>query len=706
MRVGSHRSAAGGVANAVREALERGLDCVQVFTANQRQWKPRQPSTDEIAQWNEALAQAGWADPEDHRVVSHNSYLVNLASPDAAARAKSIALQRGELERCEMLGIRLCVMHPGAHLGAKRSPKDANDLAADPNPEELEGLRRLAASLDQLHRDLPGYKVVTCLENTVGAGTTLGYNFNQLALARSMVAQPERVAYCLDTCHAVAAGYCMDTPAAAAQTMRLIEKHLGARRVLAVHANDSVFPCGSRKDRHAHILEGLCGRECFKAFVTQKAWAKVPMILETPKDGSHKGRDWDVENAARLRTLAGDRLVVAPMERSSPTAKVNPIPAAKAHSKPTTKATTKPAAKAHPKPKSAAPAAKKRGAKSRIPPLIALLLAVVPLSLNAGCKTRTLDQIRGDTPVETVAPRSGPVAPNAKESALLAQANQQVRSGNYDRALATFQEILQENPKLPDAWVGLGQVQSLKQDWTQAEVAYANAAEFDSANFDAQFGRGKALQVLNRLVDAIRAYHRALLIRPEDFDANLNMATAYLQLDEGRSAVVYAEKAVKLRPDSGTARINLGVAYEQSGRHEQAIQQYEMAAELMEPTPQLLINLLNSYAQSKRYREAVNAALLLVKLAPSANSYERLGWAYFRVGDFEKSVAGYREAVRIDPKHWPSWNGIGVNLLNAWIVDGRRNAALQADAKAAFDRSLLQNPEQPKVLKLIKAYGL
>ena len=95
-----------------------------------------------------------------------------------------------------------------------------------------------------------------------------------------------------------------------------------------------------------------------------------------------------------------------------------------------------------------------------------------------------------------------------------------------------------------------------------------------------------------------------------------------------------------------------------------------------------------------------------MKLAPRANSYERLGWAYFRVGDYEKSLASYRDAVRIDPKHWPSWNGIGVNLLNAWVVGGKKNAFLQTSAKAAFERSLLQNPEQPKVAKLIKAYKL
>ncbi|MSR33436.1 MAG: deoxyribonuclease IV [Phycisphaerales bacterium] len=664
MRIGSHRSAAGGVANAILEAVALGLDCVQLFTANQRQWKPRQPSQQECSAWFAALKTAGWSKPKNNHVVSHNSYLVNLASPDAQARKKSIGLQRSELERCEMLGIGLCVMHPGAHLGDKRSPKDKNNLEAQPNLGELAGIKRLVESLNQLHKDLPGYKVLMCLENTVGAGTTLGYNFNQLAMTRALVGHPDRIAFCIDTCHAVAAGYNMGTITGANQTLKLIDQHLKFEQIRVIHVNDSQFPCGSRKDRHAHIFDGACGSTCFGAVTKVAEWKNIPMILETPKEGLFQGRNWDVVNAERVLGAANLKFGLK------------------------------------------SPKKKTVGAQTPKNPALVLLLVTTLLVFNTACKTRTLDQIRGDTPIDNQPLFSDTTVPNVKETAQLSHAGQLIESGDYDSALATFQEILQENPKLPEAWVGVGQVQALKNDWTQSESAYLNATNLDLNNFDAQFGRGKALQVLNQLVDAIRAYHRALLIRPEDFDTNLNMATAYLQLDEGQSAVVFAEKSVKLKPDSGIARLNLGVAYELSGKPELAISQYEIAAELMEPTPQLLRNLLNAYAQSKRYREAVNAALLLVKLAPNANSYERLGWAYFRVGDYEKSLSSYREAVRIDPKHWPSWNGIGVNLLNAWINSGKKDVNLRGNAKSAFERSLQQNPEQPKVAKLIKAYKL
>ena len=379
MRIGSHRSAAGGVANAIREAIDLGLDCVQLFTANQRQWKPRQPSAQECADWFAALKNVGWSNTEDHRVVSHNSYLVNLASPDMAARKKSIALQRSELERCEMLGIRLCVMHPGAHLSSKRSPQEKNNLLADPNKEELAGIKRLVSSLDQLHKELPGYKVFTCLENTVGAGTTLGYNFNQLALARELVQDPNRIAFCIDTCHAVAAGYNMDTTTSANATLKLIDRHLGFKQVRVIHANDSLFPCGSRKDRHAHILDGACGASCFRSLTKVAAWKNVPVILETAKEGLFQGRNWDVVNAERLRSGCG--------------------------AKPSVKSA---------KAKYVATRFSKSSAAA------ALFFAIL-IVFNTACKTKTLDQIRGNTPVESPSLAGSSIIPNVQEVAQLGE---------------------------------------------------------------------------------------------------------------------------------------------------------------------------------------------------------------------------------------------------------------------------------------------
>lgn len=304
MRLGSHLSVAGGVANAVRSAIELGLESVQVFTANQRQWAPRAPSSDEIAEWFAALRDAGWSDPDEIRTVSHNSYLVNLASPDAAARKRSIAAQRAELERCEALSIRRCVMHPGAHLGTVPPRTRAPERPEACTDDELDGLARLVASLDELHESTSGFRVVTCLENTAGAGTALGYDLRQLGLIRERAKHPGRIGFCFDTCHATAAGYDMSGDASAKEVLALMERDLSFDRVLVFHLNDSKGACGSRLDRHEHIGDGECGDACFRALLTTRAFADRPGILETPKEGTFKGRPWDLENVRRLKALA------------------------------------------------------------------------------------------------------------------------------------------------------------------------------------------------------------------------------------------------------------------------------------------------------------------------------------------------------------------------------------------------------------------
>ncbi len=301
---GSHLSIAGGLVNALVEAEKLNMDCVQVFTKNQRQWKAA-PLTDEARNdWLTKLKALGWHRKRGPaRVVSHNSYLINLASPDRAMRDKSIALQREELERCETLGIRLLVSHPGAHLGESCPPGERHDVEADPTKDELAGLKRITRSLDRLHKDLPGYRTITCLETTVGAGSTLGYSFGQLAYIRAHVQEPDRVGYCFDTCHVTAAGYDMATNAKAAAVLQQWDEICGHVNLCVFHLNDSVGELGSRKDRHAHIGHGQCGLACFGAIVNHRVFAGVPKVLETPKDRDENGVPWDVRNIRRLKRL-------------------------------------------------------------------------------------------------------------------------------------------------------------------------------------------------------------------------------------------------------------------------------------------------------------------------------------------------------------------------------------------------------------------
>ena len=293
MLVGSHLSIAGGMHLAIEAAVRLGLDCVQVFTKNQRQWKVKPLAQAEVDAFRAAVKAAGWDRQPERRLVSHNSYLVNLASPDRAMRARSRALQVEEIERCEALGIPSCVMHPGAHLGTAGDPGD-----------EAAGIKRLAAELDAIHRSTRGYRTVTCIENTVGSGTNLGGPLEHLATIRASVAEPDRVAFCIDTCHATAFGHDASTSAKARAFWSHARKALGTGTVRVIHANDSKGALGSHLDRHEHLGQGTCGRAFFASIAHAAALRKVPLIMETPKEGRLRGRDPDRANAAWLRALA------------------------------------------------------------------------------------------------------------------------------------------------------------------------------------------------------------------------------------------------------------------------------------------------------------------------------------------------------------------------------------------------------------------
>lgn len=323
------------------------------------------------------------------------------------------------------------------------------------------------------------------------------------------------------------------------------------------------------------------------------------------------------------------------------------------------------------------------------------LTALLPLS---GCITLDTSRQR-PTPLMT----SGPTETqketlDAAESAKLA--------GDYHAALNLFREVLAENPTITTAYLGIGSIHLEQRNYEEAEPAYARAARLEPRNFDAQFGHGLALQMLNRFVDAVRAYQRALSIQPENPRANLNLATTFLQMEDPRSAVVFAERAVRHDPENGSARVNLGAIYEKLERNGDAIDQYLTAMELIDDAGPVMLNLINVLGKERRYQEAVNTAENLVRFEPSANAYERLGWGYFRLGKYEESIEAYRKAVDLDPRHWPSWSGVGVNALNAWLLSNRNDRDAFREARDAFRRSLRINPDQPRLVTLMSNYGL
>ncbi len=305
--------------------------------------------------------------------------------------------------------------------------------------------------------------------------------------------------------------------------------------------------------------------------------------------------------------------------------------------------------------------------------------------------------------------RAGTSGSDASESGgaaedLAAQGSAALSRGDREAALAQFARAIEVNPRLTRAHLGMGDAQRLSGDYAKAESSYSTAAQIEPLNYDAQYLHGLVLHALNRISDAIGAYLRALQLRPESYEANLNVATAYYQGHEHRQALPYALAAVKLRPDDGLSRANLGAVYAALGQDREAVAEYQQAAERMELTPPLLLNLSESLGKLGRYEEMRNALGQLVKTAPSAASFERLGFAQFKLREYDAARASFQGALTIDPDYFPALNGLGVCELNTYVWSERRDAGALERALASLRRSLQLNRNQPKIEELLTRY--
>lgn len=289
MRLGAHISTAGGLHKAFARAEAVGCETMLVFTKSNRQWAAKPLTGQEIAQYREAAAEYAHITP----VAVHASYLINIASGDAALWEKSYQALRVEVERAGALGIPLITFHPGAHV-------DADEATGLDNIAR--GVRRLLAETA-----VTAPTVVVCLENMAGQGTVLGYSFEQLATLLRAAGPSPRLGICFDTCHAFAAGYDLRTPAAYAATMAEFDRVVGLEQIKFFHFNDSQHELGARKDRHAHIGQGHIGAAGFANFINDPRWRDHAAHLETPKtetgpDGAEI--EMDPINLAALRALA------------------------------------------------------------------------------------------------------------------------------------------------------------------------------------------------------------------------------------------------------------------------------------------------------------------------------------------------------------------------------------------------------------------
>jgi deoxyribonuclease IV len=286
-RLGAHMSVAGGLPRAVERAVVHRCDALQVFAKNASQWRGRIIPPEEIREFRAKVKAAGiWP------VVSHASYLINLASTNCALRRQSIAAMADELDRAEALGLLGVVLHPGCYTAGN----------------EADGLSLIADALLGLLRDRRRGKTMVLLEQTAGQGTALGAPFEQLASIIARMEDHVRVGVCLDTCHLLAAGYDIVSPEGYAATFKQFGRVVGFDRLRAFHVNDSKRPLGSRVDRHEHIGQGHLGLEPFRRLVNDRRFRALPMLLETPKgEGKASGPiavdPMDEQNLNALRSL-------------------------------------------------------------------------------------------------------------------------------------------------------------------------------------------------------------------------------------------------------------------------------------------------------------------------------------------------------------------------------------------------------------------
>lgn len=282
--LGAHVSTSGGLVHAFARGGEIGCEALQIFVKSPNQWRAKPLAAEEAGAFRAAHEAAGRLP-----VVAHAAYLINLAAPDPAILEKSRVGLADEIRRGAAIGLDGVVVHPGAHLG------QGIDAA----------LTAIAASLDALAEgspsDLPSTPKIL-VELTAGQGTVVGHTLEQLAAIRARAASRERIAFCLDTCHAFAAGYELGTVAGVEEFLAGIERYLGFDLVACLHINDSEGERGSRKDRHANLGSGKIALEGFRRLLGEPRLAGAPAILETPIGDDELGHARDLKT---LRELLG-----------------------------------------------------------------------------------------------------------------------------------------------------------------------------------------------------------------------------------------------------------------------------------------------------------------------------------------------------------------------------------------------------------------
>ncbi len=278
--LGAHLSIAKGYHQAVYDADELGCSAVQIFTKNASTWKERSVSKKEAALFEKAKQETGI-----DMVMTHTSYLINLASNEDIKQKLSCDALRKEFERSSFLNISYVVHHPGSHMGEGMN----------------QGIEAISSNINRVISLLPDIQTRLLLETCAGQGSNIGHTFEQIAAIMKGVEDKERIGVCLDTCHIFTSGYDIRTKKTYNKTIKHFDSIIGINNLYVIHLNDTTKVLGSKVDRHEHIGRGKIGLKAFEYIMNDKRLADIPKIIETPK--GKDGKDWDRINLEKLRRL-------------------------------------------------------------------------------------------------------------------------------------------------------------------------------------------------------------------------------------------------------------------------------------------------------------------------------------------------------------------------------------------------------------------
>ncbi|MBR6250976.1 MAG: deoxyribonuclease IV [Bacteroidales bacterium] len=262
--VGAHVSSSGGLQNAPLNAKAIGATAFALFTKNQRQWIAKEISDEEAAAFQKAMKECGYTASQ---VLPHDSYLINLGSPDEEGLRKSRESFTEELRRCDRLGLSMLNFHPGSHL-KQISVEECLDRVAESINMALDATKN----------------VVAVIENTAGQGSNVGFAFWHLQRIIEGVNDKSRVGVCIDTCHAFAAGYDLHDEYEWNKAWDELDNTVGIKYLRGMHLNDAKKPSGSKVDRHESIGKGEIGIDCFRRIMADPRFDGIPLILETPDE--------------------------------------------------------------------------------------------------------------------------------------------------------------------------------------------------------------------------------------------------------------------------------------------------------------------------------------------------------------------------------------------------------------------------------------